>query len=209
MFSSPLPPVLAILAATSLAACSNNAPWLPIRSAPTPSTETTLLWVGRGECESLQDGKWVRRPSFDSEFSVEQRRSGARWESVKSLRRLHPEYDGSAGERAQTYFFTVDYRPPTRDGGVRGQVQSSLGRDVVETDRDFREATIELDAAVSSFAPFDRYRITQHYRYEAGALEELVELNDGRVPWVRNHERATLYKAGRFDTPPTRYEARD
>lgn len=206
MATYPLP-VLAIATAT-LAACS-NAPWLPVRVDPSHSAETTLVWVGRGECESFQDDKWVRRPDFDYEFSVEQRRSGTRWESVKSLRRLHPDYDGSAGERTQTYFFAVAYHPSGTAGRVTGEVRSSLGAGSIETDRDFREATIDIDAEVSPFAPFDRYRITQHYRYEAGALEELVELTAGQTPWVRNHERAELYAEARFDAPPTGYEGHE
>jgi hypothetical protein len=185
------------------AGCASAPSWTPLRTAPQAATETTLVWVGRGECERLEAGNWVRRPEFDYEFSVEQRRSEAHWESTKSLRRLHPNYDGSAGERTQTLFFVVNYDAATPRGSVDGAVQSTLGSGAVSTDREFRKAQIELRAQVSSGAPFDRYRITQSYRYDSGQLEEWVELNKGAAPWVRIHERAALYAPARFASPPT------
>jgi hypothetical protein len=192
-----------LLLLAQAAGCASAPSWTPLRTAPQATTETTLVWVGRGECERLEAGTWVRRPEFDYEFSVEQRRSGARWESTKSLRRLHPNYDGSAGERTQTLFFLVNYEAVTPRGSVDGAVQSTLGSGAVSTDREFRKAQIELRARVSSGAPFDRYRITQSYLYDQGQLNELVELNQGAAPWVRIHERATLYAPARFASPPT------
>jgi len=53
-------------------------------------------------------------------------------------------------------------------------------------------------------APFDRYRITQHCDYGAGKLTELVELDDGGTPWVRNHETAQLFGTQRSAEPPSR-----
>jgi hypothetical protein len=192
-----------LMLCSQAAGCATSAPWAPLRTSYEEPTETTLVWVGRGECERLEEGQWVRHPEFDYEFAVEQRRSGTHWESTKSLRRLHPNYDGSAGERTQTFFFAVDYDAATPQGSVAGSVRSTLGSGTVSTDREFRKAKVELRAEVSSFAPFDRYRITQSYRYETGQLEELVELNQGEAPWVRNHERATLFAEARFASPPT------
>jgi hypothetical protein len=60
-----------------------------------------------------------------------------------------------------------------------------------------------MAAGVSGFAPFDRYVITQNYDYEAGRLTELVELNKGSTPWVRNKEQATLFAAHQFPFAPT------
>lgn len=184
-------------------ACSDRHAWIPMRSEPAEAAPTTLVWTGRGECERYEAGAWHRRPEFDYEFTVEQRRNGAHWESVKSLRRLHPDYDGSAGERTQTYYFDAHYRQSSTDA-VEGEMRSSLGTGRVRTDPEFRTATIELRADVSAFAPFDRYRITQRYAYERGELEEVVELTDGASPWVRNHERATLFAPQRFEHAPTR-----
>jgi hypothetical protein len=95
----------------SLAGCATSQPWMPL-AATRPTPEVTLVWVGHGECERMEDGQWVRRPELDYDFSVEQRRMGDHWESVKSMRRLHPDYDGVAGDRAQTYFFALDVAHP-------------------------------------------------------------------------------------------------
>ncbi len=194
------------MAAVGAQGCASARPWMPLTAAPTPAA-TTLVWVGRGECERMENGAWVRRPEYDYEFTVEQRRNGARWDSVKTMRRLHPAYDGGAGERTQVYFFRQDF--VGADGGVRGALTSSLGTGEVRGDGEFRQMRMELAAAgVSSFAPFDRYRISQTYDYEGGRLTELVELNRGATPWVRNRETATLYAPHRFDVAPSRVEAR-
>ncbi len=198
--------LLSVVVLAPLFGCAAVAPRVPLSTQQDPA-EVTLVWVGRGECERLENGQWVRIPEFDYDFSVEQRRMANHWESVKSMRRRHPGYDGSAGERAQTYFFRMDYAPAGSDpsASVTSQVHSSLGNGQGTTDREFRRAQIEFAAAgESSLAPFDRYRITQTYDYEAGQLTELVELNKGAQAWVRNREQATLFGARRFDAAPTR-----
>lgn len=189
-----------------LAGCGGASPWVPPAVSAASATELTLVWVGRGECERWEDGAWVRRPEFDYDFSVEQRRSGDHWSSVKSLRRRHPGYDGSAGERLQTYFFELTLGSVGEGGradDVALSMASSLGLGSGTSDRSFRRAALEIVADVSSMAPFDRYRITQEYDYEAGQLRELVELNDGETPWVRNREVAMLFAPRTFDAPPT------
>lgn len=180
--------------------CASNRIVVP--PAATSEPDLTLVWVGRGETEVLVDGRWVRAPQFDYDFNVEQRRHKDRWESVKSLRRRHPDYDGSAGERTLTWFFSLDFQA-TQDGSVPFQVTSSLGDGPGKTDPDFRKGTLELKAPVSSMAPFDRYRITQTYQYEEGRLDEVIELNKGDKPWARNFEHATLFAKHTFSAPPT------
>jgi len=115
----------------------------------------TLVWVGTGECERVVDGRWVRAPQFDYDFSVDQRRSKDRWDSVKSLRRRHPDYDGSAGERTVTWFFQAELKP-AEGARVPLEFATSLGAGAGATDPQFRRATLELEANVSSMAPFDR-----------------------------------------------------
>ena len=175
-------------------------------AAPTIDQGLTLVWVGRGECERFEDGAWVRRPAFDYEFSVEQHRLGGRWESVKTMRRLHPDYDGTAGPRLQTYFFQIEYGQPDAAGNAASKIKSSLGVGSGETDREFRASTLEIKAEVSRFAPFDQYKITQSYLYEEGTLKETVELKKGEQPWVRNHEVAALFATHSFETAPTRLQ---
>jgi hypothetical protein len=188
--------------------CSSVTPWVPLSEQATPAG-MTLVWVGRGECERLEQGQWVRRPDFDYEFSVEQHRLGGRWVSVKSMRRLHPAYDGSAGPRLQTFFFEQAFQAPDDKGVVKGVVTTSLGNGTVTADREFRRAELRfLAEGVSGFAPFDRYRITQQYDYEGGALTELVELQKGETPWVRNQESAALFARHQFPAPPTLADVR-
>lgn len=116
------------------------------------------------------------------EFSVEQRRYPTHWESVKLMRRRHQAYDGSAGPREQTLFFRIDYSP-----SGEAAIHSTLGAGRGQTDADFRHSTLEISADVGRFAPFERYRITQRYDYEAGALDEEVSLlrSNGQA-WVRS-----------------------
>jgi hypothetical protein len=196
--------MLAVVALLGVAGCGAAAPWVPLTATAAPAPELTLVWVGRGECERYEGGAWVRRPEFDYDFTVEQRRLGDRWESVKSLRRRHPAYDGSAGERAQTYFFALAWGRADGQGRLPAALTSSLGNGEATSDREFRRAEMTFRAAgVSGMAPFDRYRITQRYDYEAGRLNETVELNKGTTGWVRNREVATLFAEHRFDRAPT------
>lgn len=190
-----------LLSATGCAKVTN---WMPLSEVPLPAGELTLVWVGRGECERFEGGAWVRRPELDYEFSVEQHRLGDHWESVKNLRRRHPAYDGVAGDRAQTMYFRLEFSAAEKKGRINAKLTTSIGNGTGETDREYRQAKLDLLAAgVSSFAPFDRYRITQSYDYEQGRLVELVELNKGDLPWVRNREVATLFAAHRFEGAPT------
>lgn len=191
--------LLPLIATCTLTSCAAQSPWVP--PSGTAADALTLVWVGSGTCERLVNGAWVRTPEFDYDFSVEQKRLGTRWESVKSLRRRHPAYDGSAGPRLETWFFHLDFEGAGPK--VTTRITSSLGAGAGTTDGEFRNATLEMVAPVSRFAPFDRYRIVQQYRYEEGRLDETVSLDKGDQPWVRNTEQAVLFAAHRFAGPPT------
>lgn len=188
---------------TSGACATRLAPGvLPAREGTPPPAEVTIVWVGTGACEQFVRGSWVRRPQFDYEFTVEQRRYRDHWESTKHLLRRHPGYDGSAGPREQTLYFHLAFGAVT-DAAVPVRVTSTLGAGQGATDREFRRASVVFHPEVSSFAPFDTYRIEQRYGYESGALEETVSLDKGAAPWVRNQERATLFAAHAYVGPPT------
>ncbi len=118
----------------------------------------TLVWVGRGECERAENGVFVRRPELDYELTVVQRRYADRWESVKTMRRLEPAYDGVAGPREQVLGFQLGLGP-TSPGRAGGAIRSSLGEGTWEADAEIRESTITLRADVSTMAQFDTYRI--------------------------------------------------
>jgi hypothetical protein len=202
-----------LLALVSLAGagCGASQPaLLDLRADPREEPLVTLVWVGRGECERFENGAFVRHPELDYELTVLQRRYADRWESVKTMRRLHPDYDGVAGPREQLMTFRLEVAP-TEPGRAGGSVRSTLGEGSWESDAEIRESTLTLRADLSAMAPFDTYRIVQHYRYEDGALDETVELREGGAEgavWVRNQEHARLFAVSRFDVPPTIVAAR-
>lgn len=177
---------------------------LPSRVGPPAAADLSLVWVGYGECERFEKGLWVRHAEFDYEFTVEQRRYRDHWESVKHLRRRHPNYDGSAGPREQTLHFQLAFGAPSAEA-VPLRILSTLGPGEGQSDRSFRHAELVFHPDVSSFAPFDTYRIAQRYGYEEGQLEEVVRLDKGDKPWVRNQEKASLFAARTFTAPPTTY----
>jgi hypothetical protein len=174
--------------------CSATKPSLPLASAAPPRPDRVLVWVGRGEGYSFtKDGKPQRAETQDYDFSVIQRRYGSYWESVKEMHRRHPDYDGSAGPRDQTHFFRVDY---AREGTAAPfKLRSTFGDGDGETDAEFRETKLRIRADVSSFAPFDTYRLAQHYRYEEGRLDETVELLKSKENqlYFRSEEHAELF----------------
>lgn len=189
----------------TLAGCAGAASTgaLPTEVGPPKTPDLVLVWVGHAETERLDGDTWQRAPSFDYEFTVEQRRFADHWESIKHLKRRHPGYDGSAGPREQTMFFRVELGDVDSEGKLAVSVASTLGGGKGRVDREFRSATLELAADVSAMAPFDTYRIAQQYDYGGGELRETVALDDGNKPWVRNREVATLFAPHRFDKAPT------
>lgn len=69
---------------------------------------------------------------------------------------------------------------------------------------------MEFDArGISRFAPFNRYRIAQQYRYEEGELLEVVKLFKRKgttdTPFMRSEERAGLLAPHRFDAAPDKH----
>ncbi len=197
--------VIVLLALGVVTGCASKAVGVlpPVERADADAA-TTLVWVGRGEVERLDGGKWQRSPAFDYEFTVEQRRYRDHWESVKHLKRRHPAYDGSAGPREETMYFRLDLGGADGEGSVPLRLTSSLGPGEGHSDNEFRSAALVFHPDISSFAPFDTYRIDQRYRYEQGTLTEVVRLDKGEAPWVRSNETATLFAPHRFETAPTR-----
>jgi hypothetical protein len=201
----PLALTLLLTAWSILPGCASRSAvgQLPPLEGPPAQPDLTLVWVGFGACERLEEGVWVRRPAFDYEFTVHQRRYPDHWESVKHMIRRHPDYDGSAGPREQTLYFHLAMGLAAGDE-VPITLRSTIGSGEGESDREFRSTTLVFHPEISSYAPFDTYRIEQTYLYETGALVETVHLEKGPQPWVRNHEEASLFAARTFEGPPTR-----
>ena len=182
----------------------------PQREGSWPEATSTLIWHGSGKAYRSEEGRLERAPQQDYEFTVIQRRYAHHWESTKEMRRLHPEYDGSAGPRAQSLHFSLRYASPEAPAApeIDFSVSSSLGSGQGGTDAEFRKAQIRIVAdGVSRFAPFDTYTIDQNYLYEEGKLRETVMLVDseaGDAIWVRVDEEANLFARHRFPDAPTR-----
>ncbi|MEI7465651.1 MAG: hypothetical protein WCJ87_09905 [Burkholderiales bacterium] len=199
-----------LVAAAAMSALGHAAPaasTIPASASPFPPSQNLLVWVGTGSASVFVDGVWQRAPSQDYEFSVTQRRYGERWESVKVQHRRHPDYDGSAGARDQVHYFKLELPVVSSTSGLSFNVRSSFGDGGGQIDREFRAGTMEFDARdVSMFAPFNRYRITQQYRYEQGELIEVIELFKKKgtmdTPFMRFEEQAGLFAPRRFDTAP-------
>ncbi len=177
---------------------------IPRRAEAWPTAEAVLVWHGRGEAFRMRKDTWQRTPAFDYDFTVVQRRFGNVWESTKTLQRRHPKYDGSAGPRAQTYHFTVNYR-----GDGTFALHSTLGNGGGTADETFEEANMIVDADISEYAPFNRYTIAQHYDYGGGTLRETVTLVKHRASgtdnaWAKVEESARLFGPTTFEAPPTR-----
>jgi hypothetical protein len=199
-------------AALMLSACSQAAPAasaLPLSATPFPASQHLLVWVGTGQASVFESGAWKRVPQHDYEFSVTQRRYADRWESVKVQHRRHPDYDGTAGARDQTNYFKTELPAAGPATELKFTLRSSFGDGAGHIDSSFRAAAMEFDARdVSMFAPFNRYRITQQYRYEQGELVEVVELfkrkGDSEAAFMRFEERAAMLAPHRFDSAPDR-----
>lgn len=159
-----------------------------------------LVWVGRGESSRFEGGQWKRTPEQDYSFMVYQRRFADRWESQKVQNRADVGYGGEAGEADQQHMFVLEYGAVDGQGRRPYKLRSTYGEGQGSSDVGYRDATMEIKADISSFAPYNHIRITQRYEYEAGQLVETVELfkrdEEGEeTPFVRVQERATMYRA--------------
>ncbi len=166
----------------------------------------SIVWVGTGESFLFKDGKYIRTESNDYAFEVVQRRYANSWKSVKNMHRLHPDYDGKAGPREQTLFFGIDFS--RQKEAIVSSISSSLGAGKGESDGQFREQMMEVEVeGISSFAPYNAIRITQHYQYEEGLLLETVELfkrKDGKeLPFAKIEEKAVIFRPTTLTAAPT------
>jgi hypothetical protein len=179
------------------------------KTLPYVDDNYTIVWVGKGESYVYKDGKYIRSESNDYTFEVVQRRYHNVWRSVKNMHRIHPDYDGKAGDREQTMYFTIMFTE--KEDKIVSKIKSSLGNGDGVTDNEFRKQTIQFSAdGVSSFAPYNTYRITQNYQYEEGLLLETVELfklDDGKeIPFVKIEEKATIFRPVQLDGAPTLFK---
>jgi hypothetical protein len=181
---------------------------------PTSSLEFddsyTIIWNGISKAYRYENGLWVRAESYDYQFDVIQKRYEDQWKSVKSLHRLHPDYDGKAGERDQTMYFEVSYKA-LKDSQVQAEIRSSIGNGTGTSDSEFRTSELTMYVPKSGkFLPYNKFRITQNYNYEEGKLTETVELireKDGKeIPFMKNEETALIFIKSKLDKAPTTFK---
>ena len=187
---------------------SSNRSSIPLsENLPSIKDNYTINWVGQGQSYFYSDGTYHRDKANDYSFEVVQRRYGNTWKSIKNMHRIHPEYDGKAGDREQTLFFEIDF---SKQGNqIVSRINSSLGNGFGTSDDEFRQQIIQFSAEdISRFAPFNTYRITQNYKYEEGILIETVELfkleGKSEMPFAKIEEMAYIFRPTKLDIAPTR-----
>ena len=190
-----------------LTACNSSQVVIPTnKTLPSTKDNYSIVWVGSGESYTYQNGTYIRSESNDYSFEVIQRRYNNHWKSIKNMHRIHPDYDGKAGKREQTMFFAIDFLK--ENNTIVSNITSSLGLGQGTTDKEFREQTIQFSLdGISSLAPYNTMRITQHYKYEEGKLYETVELfklkNGKEYPFVKIEERAEIFRPEQLNYAPT------
>ncbi|NBC29837.1 MAG: hypothetical protein GVY29_07580 [Spirochaetes bacterium] len=190
--------LFAIAVVALVATGCSTAPSIVSNTEPASPVEQ-LVWVGTGTSWVYADGQWVRTPEQDYRFMVRQNRYADRWESLKVQNRTHPDYDGTAGPADQQHSFTIRFGEARTDGTIPIELTSTYGNGTGWTDDEYWHAVLEFEAAdVSRFAPYNRFRITQEYRYDEGVLLETVELfevdQEGReTPFARIEEEARMF----------------
>ena len=203
--------ILAVAIAIILTSCgTSNKIVVPLnKTLPSIDDNFTIVWVGKGESYVYLDGKYVRSESNDYSFEVVQRRYDNIWKSIKNMHRIHPDYDGKAGPREHTMYFEIKFSK--KGNQIVSKLNSSLGNGSGISDNEFREQTIRFSAdGVSKFAPYNTYRITQHYKYEEGKLLETVELfklkGSKETPFAKIEEKAFIFRPVKLENAPTKFE---
>lgn len=194
-----------------LASCSTSKQvTVPLSRSVELDDTYTIIWNGISKAYRYENGQWLRAESYDYQFDVVQKRYDNHWKSVKSLHRIHPDYDGKAGDRDQTMYFEVAYKNLI-DGKVQATINSSLGNGTGTTDTEFRKSVLTMYVPnASKFMPYNKFRITQNYNYEEGVLTETVELikeKDGKeIPFMKNEETALIFIKSKLDKAPTTFK---
>jgi hypothetical protein len=203
--------VLTALIAFFCSSCSTEKKiTIPFTSKIAFEDTYTIIWNGYSKAYTYEKGNWVRAETYDYYFDVIQKRYNQEWKSVKSLHRIHPNYNGKAGKRDQTMYFGVSYLTLRQDT-VYGTILSSLGNGLLTTDNEFRNSKIDIDIIdANAFWPYNKIRITQKYDYEMGKLTETVLLlkvaNGSETLFMKNEEEAYFYIKGKLDKAPTKFK---
>lgn len=183
---------------------------LPFNTAVELDDTYTIIWNGVSKAYRYKNGSWNRDESYDYQFNVVQKRFDNHWKSIKTLHRIHPDYDGKAGERDQTMYFEVIYKTLVQQK-VQSEILASIGNGTGTSDTEFRVSELTMYVPnPSRFLPYNKFRISQNYNYEQGILTETVELileKDGKeTPFMKNEETALIFIQSKLDQAPTTFK---
>ena len=181
---------------------------IPLSSTVELDDTYTIIWNGISKAYRYKNGSWNRDESYDYQFNVVQKRFENHWKSIKTLHRIHPDYDGKAGERDQTMYFEVVYKT-LKEQKVQSEILASIGNGTGTSDTEFRVSELTMYVPnPSRFLPYNKFRISQNYNYEQGILTETVELileKDGKeTPFMKNEETALIFIQSKLDRAPTK-----
>ncbi len=184
--------------AASLSGCSSLSTPLPLTSTPPPAPLSSSVIAGHARAYRFVDGAWAASPENDYDFIVLEQRYADRREAIKEIHRRNPKYDGRAGPRDQTLYFSVRTSPAK--GGHDLVVESSEGNGTGhETGAGFE---FELRYAHRGlFVPFDTIRIVQQRSAGEGRVRETVELLSKKKglekPFMKMEEDGVVYRPSR------------
>ncbi len=190
---------VSMVALLSLSSCSVSSKSSVLNVFPVKETaeKTELVWVGTGTPSIYKDGKWVETPTGNYTFMVHQKRFAHQWKSHKIMNRTDKDYNGGAGDADQQHLFVVSYDEGKKSGNF--DILSTMGNGEGVIDNNYENATMFIDAGISSMAPYSHIRLTQKYNYDAGTLNEIVELvklndDNSETPFMRIKESASLFR---------------
>ena len=187
-----------LVIAFSLVSCSSLYTPLPLTDAPPPAALSSTVFAGHAQAFRFTDGGWIPVPEYDYEFLMLERRYADHWEAIKEIHRRHPRYDGRAGARDDTLYFSVR-TSPAADGGLDLAVEGTLGAGKGHEEPGGGGLVLELATAERGwFVPFDTIRIRQTREATQGRFKEVVELfarREGReIPFMRMQEEGIIYR---------------
>lgn len=183
---------------------------IPLNKSVESDDTYTIIWNGISKAYRYENGTWTRDESYDYQFNVVQKRYENHWKSIKTLHRIHPDYNGKAGERDQTMYFEVIYKT-LKEQQVQSEIRASIGNGTGTSDTEFRVSELTMYVPdPSRFLPYNKFRITQKYNYEEGILTETIELileKDGKeIPFMKNEETALIFINSKLDRAPTTFK---
>ena len=196
--SSPVLLALAAALLASLDGCASGSLPLPLADSPPPVPTSSSVYAGHARAFRFVNEAWVAAPENDYDFLVLEKRFSDHWEAVKEIYRRHPKYDGRAGPRVQTLWFSIRMSPAA-DGGFDLAATTSEGNGTGHEKAGGGGLLLEVAYARKNwFVPFDTIRIRQDQSASPGRLMETVTLikkgKGTETPFMKMEEDGLVYK---------------